>query len=530
MNDFTHRVCAIDPALTCPQPSRRGVLMALAAPAVAALACVPGRAAADDALAAFDAAARREPWLRPLKGVSDATGDVHTPTLLQEGRWPDELRGRFHRNGPALFERGGRRYEHWFDGDGMVQQFSITGASGAPRIAHRGRLVRTAKLQRERAAGRFLVGAFGTRIAREAGAPIQGPDAFNTANTNALEHAGRVLAMWEGGSAHALDPSDLSTLGPVTWRDDLAQVPFSAHPKLDPHGHLWNIGTFGRRLVVWHVGPDGKLVDARVTSLPLPGAMVHDMAVTERHLVVPIPPLILDFAALQRGVGAAGAFRFDAAQPLRVLVMDKADLARQRIFELPPEMLFHVGNACECADGVVELSYVGSPDAGFLTGQAMAMMKGQTAADDIPSSLRVARMDLRSGRATVERFDDAVEFPRCDPRRVGRPTRWLLSPTGWRRDAPAGFFHALQLRDLHTGRTQRHDFGPGEVVEEHVVVPRPGREAELDAWLLGTSHDWRRGQTVLNLFDAAHLDEGPIARAWLPYALPYGFHGNFTAG
>ena len=205
----------------------------LAAPAFAR----PGRAA--DVDAAFAA----HPLLRPFKGVTDQSGDVAADARLL-GRWPTELRGRFYRNGPALFERGGERYHHWFDGDGMVQQFSITDGSGGAgtRIHHRGRLVRTSKLQAEQQAGRFLFSAFGTQV--DGTPPVGGPDAFNVANTNALEHAGRVLALWEGGSAYALDPRDLSTQGPVTWRDDLAQVPFSAHPKVDAtrppveHRHL----------------------------------------------------------------------------------------------------------------------------------------------------------------------------------------------------------------------------------------------------------------------------------------------------
>ena len=40
------------------------------------------------------------------------------------------------------FDEGGERYHHWFDGDGMVQQFSITDGAAGTRIAHRGRLVR----------------------------------------------------------------------------------------------------------------------------------------------------------------------------------------------------------------------------------------------------------------------------------------------------------------------------------------------------------------------------------------------------
>lgn len=47
-------------------------------------------------------------------------------------------------------------------------------------------------------------------------------------------------------------------------------------------------------------------------------------------------------------------------------------------------------------------------------------------------------------------------------------------------------------------------------------MPEPGQTGELDAWLLGTPFDARRQATGLNLLDAAHIDDGPIAQAQLP--------------
>jgi carotenoid cleavage dioxygenase len=67
------------------------------------------------------------------------------------------------------------------------------------------------------------------------------------------------------------------------------------------------------------------------------------------------------------------------------------------------------------------------------------------------------------------------------------------------------------------------------VVEEHIIVPKPGARHELDAWLLGTSFDIQRQLTRVNVLEARHIGDGPIAQASLPYMLPYGFHGNFTA-
>ena len=500
--------------------NRRHALHALAAGAAASLAAPvlakPARAAD------FAAAVAHQPLLTPFRGVSDASGDCQADALIR-GLWPAALRGRFYRNGPALFERNGERYHHWFDGDGMVQQFTL--AEG--RISHRGRLVQTAKLQAEKQAGRFLRSALGTVI-DDSGPPAGGPDGFNTANTNVLEHGGRLLALWEGGSAYALDPHDLSTKGPVTWRKDLQQVPFSAHPKIDPSGHLWNIGTAGAAIVAWHINPQGELARVQLGSSPYPGGMVHDMAVTERYLVVPLPPVSLDFG---RPV-ADGPRRFalKAGEPLRVLVMDKNDITKRRVFELPPQMVFHVGNAHETADGQVVLSYIGAPDAWFLDQGAVALMSAKPSATGHVST-QFATLDMKSGRAHVQSIAGEVEFPRIDPRRIGLSARWLLTAASWRSfaDRKNALLHGLQLLDTQTGRRQRFDYGEHMVVEEHILVPKPGKTGELDAWLLGTTFDARRQATMLNVLDAAHIADGPIAQAVLPYMLPLGFHGNFTA-
>jgi carotenoid cleavage dioxygenase len=506
-------------------PARRQLLQAFAAFGLLPAALQQARARPADP-AVFAAAVRSQPLLTPLRGVDDSTGDRETAQLATTGRWPAELRGRFYRNGPALFERGGQRYHHWFDGDGMVQRFTLE----PPRISHRGRLVETSKLKAERAAGRFLLPAFGTAV--DDAASISGADSVNVANTSVLEHAGRVLALWEGGSAYALDRITLGTEGPVTWGQDMAGLPFSAHPKLDTAGNLWNFGTTGQHFIAWHVGPDGRLQRMQLGALPYPGGMVHDMAVTERYLVVPLPPIRLDFAS-QPGDGPR-RFKLDAGQPLRILVAEKADITRRRVFELPPQLVFHVGNATEVPDGSITLSFVGSPDASFLDRAAVALMSGQPGRGT-PARLQQVRLQMATGRASLDVLAPGeLEFPRMDPRRIaasgaGR-ARWLVSGAAWKPwpSRQHSMLHGLQLTDVQTGRYKRFDYGEHVVVEEHVLVPKPGKTGELDAWLLGTTFDAKRQQTVLNLLDAAHIEAGPVAQAALPYVLPLGFHGNFT--
>jgi all-trans-8'-apo-beta-carotenal 15,15'-oxygenase len=478
----------------------------------------------------FAQSAAKNPSLGGLRSVN---ADLACDALKVEGKWPLALQGRFYRNGPALHERGDQRYQHWFAGDGMVQQFNIA----AGRLSHQGRLVRTAKFKQEQASGKFLVPGFGTHI--DSTVRITGPDVMNTANTNAIEHAGRVLAMWEGGSAHGMDVKTLETTGPIAWQDGWSQMPFSAHPKVDPQGHLWNFGGAFGRILSYHIDAQGQLQKAQVAKLSIDpkkgGGMMHDMAVTERFLVVPIPPVVVRWDLVARGqVGEQAMYVTD--DPLRVWVAPKDDISKAQLFELPSEMVFHVGNAHEDGDDIV-LSYVGGADSNFLGGAAVNIMRGvvnATGTDTGKSALRLARLNLRTGAARVQTLvNDAVEFPRVHPQRVGVKANWLLQAEAW---LPASTltpssiqFDGIALRNITTGAMQRYAYGQDFMPEEHVMVPMPNKSGELDAWVLGTAFHIPTQTTCLNVLQASNLGAGPVARAWLPYALPLGFHGNFTA-
>jgi carotenoid cleavage dioxygenase len=481
----------------------------------------------EDFKAAFDAALPQHPHLAAIRGVA---ADLDCAALQLEGQWPAALRGRFYRNGPALFERGTQRYQHWFAGDGMVQQFNF--ADG--KVSHRGRFVRTDKFKREQAAGEFLVGAFGTAL--QSKVRITGPDTMNVANTNVIEHGGKLLALWEGGSAYAMDIATLDTQGPVTWQDGWGQMPFSAHPKVDAQGHLWNIGggVSSRGIAVYHVGPNGQLVDARTVKLPLDaqrtGGMLHDMAVTDRYIVVPIPPVVIRWDRILRGQIGRDSMALTPDEPLRIWVAPKDALDQGRFFELPGEMVFHVGNAHDEGDEVV-LTYVGNPGHDFLGGAAVDMMRGDVRPQVGRSLLRTARLNLRTGRASAETLAGTsdVEFPRVDPRRVGVAARWLVMPASFGTARATLQFDGVQVVDARTGALQRFDYGADFMPEEHIVVPRPGGSQEFDAWLLATAYHLPSKLHCVSCFDARRVADGPIARAWLPYGLPLGFHGSFAA-
>jgi all-trans-8'-apo-beta-carotenal 15,15'-oxygenase len=467
----------------------------------------------------FHAALVRDPSLAVYAGVS---GERHGQARI-EGRLPADLQGTFYRNGPGRFELGGERYHHWFDGDGFVQAWTF--ADG--QVTHRGRFVETRKYLDESAAGQFLYPAFGTAIGRRG---IRDNDTMNVANTNLLPFGGRLYALWEGGSATEIDPATLATRGLKTWRADLAAMPFSAHPKVGLDGVMWNFGALPGldKLALYRIGASGEVLQMNVIDVPQL-ALVHDFAVSERHLVFVIPPYDLkDDASLSLAERHVWAGSGPQARPMRVLVVAKDTLTLRQTFELPPHMVFHFGNAWDESGGAVthvdlvqhegdELAAVGH------------LMEGERAPNRPAAHQAVRiRLDIAGGRARTTRLLDGAEFPRVMPQVTGVRHRRLALIGTDRRNATNGA-DSVHLLDPDSGKDDSYRFGTGWQVEEHVLVPRAGARSETDGYLVGVAQDTGAGVSVLSVFDAAHVSRGPVALARLPYRVPHCFHGNFVA-
>ncbi|MCL1125609.1 carotenoid oxygenase family protein [Shewanella surugensis] len=81
--------------------------------------------------------------------------------------------------------------------------------------------------------------------------------------------------------------------------------------------------------------------------------------------------------------------------------------------------------------------------------------------------------------------------------------------------------------DISSEKEDSYHFGADFLAEEHINIC-PERN-EKTGYLLGTALHVPSKRTCLNLFEANNLSASPIARAWLPYFLPLGFHGHFMA-
>ncbi len=454
----------------------------------------------------------------------DNVPEAFGPTRVAFNRaLPDELRGTLYRNGPARMQRGDTRYHHWFDGDGMVHSFELTGDS----LIHRAKMVDTERSIKEAAAGRFLRDGFGTAFADSQ--PISGPDDLNVANISVLPLGDEVLALWEAGSAWRLDAKRLDTLGRKIFSPETDGLPFSAHPRIEPNGRIWNFGYLSGsgKLILYDLNANGSL--NRVSIIDAPNAdMVHDFAITERYLVFVLQPLFFKDASSDRKA-FADRLQWNADQPVHVLVIDKQSLQIAHRFELPAFFAFHMGNAWQ--DGsTIRIEVATANEFKPLMRQIVQATTAQplTLLPTAPNAHEIV-LDTAGGRATIEALPGTgVDFPRFDQRFTGQPTQqlFMLGRSAQMPHDVFGFNRVCRI-DRRTQSEKIFDYDANAIAEEHLFVPAPG-DRQGDGWLIGTSFNWQQQQTTLSVFDAQHIEDGPIAECRLPYALPLGLHGQFV--
>ncbi len=451
---------------------------------------------------------------RALSGNFAPIGfEADAPHLPVLGELPRGLNGTLYRNGPnPQFPPADPRQHHWFMGDGMVHAFTIEDG----QVAYRNRWVRTGKFLAEAAARRSLGLGFGPS---PAGVPDDG-----VANTNILMHAGRLLALEEGHLPIELDPRTLTTRGPFDFGGGV-EGPFTAHPKLDAAtGELVFFGySVGGPLVpkmtYGTLDRAGRVTRFEQFDAPY-CSMVHDFAVTERHVLFPILPLV---GSMERAMSGGPPFAWQPELGGHVGVISRdAGVASLRWFRAESCFVFHVLNAWEEGDRLLVdvMQYEAPPLFPCADGNPPS---GKTTAS-------LARWTLDPA-ATTNAFlssplDDLVgEFPRLDERFAGKRNRFGAIAA---RSAPDGVTDTIAWYDFVTGRRTLHTVPAGDAVSEPVFVPRANDAAEGDGWLLAVAWRGAEHRSDLLVLDTQGIDRAPIATVQLSHRVPFGFHGNFA--
>ncbi len=473
---------------------------------------------------------------RYLQGFFAPVHEEFTLTDLEvAGTIPDYLDGRFLRNGPNPICEIDPELYHWFVGDGMVHGIRI----------------RDGKAEWYR--NRWVRGPAATRALGEP--PPTGHLGVSDlgANTNVIGHAGKTLALVEGGTSNYQLSDELETVGVCDF-DGTLTGGYTAHPKRDPEtGELHAVSySMNRGNTVQYsvIGVDGRArrtVDITVGGSP----MMHDFSLTDGHVVFYDLPVTFDAAlaaeiTMPRGARLATRlmlsavvgrvripdpiaarqprikdsdrrfpYSWDPKYPARVGVMPRdggdADI---RWFDVEPCYVFHPMNAYDDGDTIV-LDVVRHPK---------MFDRDHTGPNEGLPTLDRWTVDLADGKVRESRFDDhGQEFPRVDERLVGKRHRYGYAPAIG--EGVAGG-DALLRHDFVGGSTESRSFGAGKALGEFVFHPSSPDAAENDGVLMGYVYDQSSDRSELAILDAQTLQD--IASIKLPHRVPAGFHGNWV--
>ncbi|MBD2361364.1 carotenoid oxygenase family protein [Anabaena minutissima FACHB-250] len=452
---------------------------------------------------------------------SPVQAEITVNDLPVIGELPANLCGRFVRNGPNPQFSPPDRY-NWIDGDGMLHSIEILNG----QASYRNRYVQTRGFKIEQRTGRGIwKGLTEPPQINNPHNNLFGPFK-NTANTALMWHAGRLLALWEGGEPYEIELPTLKTVGPYTYHGQLSS-PFTAHPKVDAiTGEMMFFGYSPLQppyLQYSVVSATGKIIKTVPIDLPI-GVMMHDFAITENYTVFMDLPLTFRTERLQH---RESAYMFEANCPSRFGILPRHGDSRSiHWFEVSTCYVLHTLNAYEIGDEVILIA-CRAMDAKVLNIPNKTKLNHHQ--EDRPILYRW-RLNLRTGAVQEEVIDDlASEFPSINQQYLGRQNRYgytaKMIPTG----IPDFTFDGLLKYDFTSGESQLHEFGLGRYGGEAVFVPCPNGVKEDDGWLLTFVYDTAKKTSELIVVNAQGFTDEPVARILLPQRVPYGFHGTWIS-
>ncbi|GBG40741.1 carotenoid oxygenase family protein [Mycobacterium montefiorense] len=491
-----------------------------------------------------------EGFLAPVAAEVTAT-DLHVT-----GQIPEHLDGRYLRNGPNPAAEVDPATYHWFTGDAMVHGVALRDGKAC---WYRNRWVRTPSTSA--ALGEPEPKGLNAR----AGMLSVGP------NTNVLTHAGRTLALVEGGGANYQLTDDLDTVGPCDF-DGTLFGGYTAHPHRDPRtGELHAVSySFGRGHTVQYsvidtAGHARRTVDIEVTGSP----MMHDFSLTDKYVVIYDLPVTFDPAqvlpanaprwlslparlVLQSVLGRVRIpsplmtalnsnrqpihrmpYSWKDSYPARIGVMPReGGNADVRWFDIEPCYVFHPLNAySEMRDGARKKEEVLVLDVVSYARMFEADLRGP---GDSRPVLERWTINLTTGAVSTECRDDRPqEFPRIDETLLGGRHRFGYAvgmDGGYLSGGITEMTSALYKHDYATGSSSAATLDPDVLIGEMSFVPNPANgtkeRAEDDGVLMGYGYHRGRDEGQLLLLDAQTLES--VATVHLPQRIPMGFHGNWA--
>ena len=456
------------------------------------------------------------PYLQGNYAPVDEERDFDQSQLRVEGVVPPNLLGAYMRDGANVAYQP-NHYVYPLDGDGMIHAVYFKDG----QVQYKNRWVQTSHLQTERKFNRTIYGSVGKLLpvpqeVIDAGgepSPIR-----NTANTNVIYHGEKLLAMWEGGFPHLLNP-DLSTVGLYDYGGALKPGDaLTAHPKVCPTtGQLVSCTQRWDSPNYWV-----QIFDARgkhMQTIPVEftrKGIIHDLQITDNYVVIFYAP---SFHSVEKAMKGENPFMWEPELGTRIIAIPRSGKGDNIVFETDAFFSWHYCNGFE-RDGKLVIDYVWINSIPFTQDQGTGVEKQ-------PRRMHRMTLDPATRRVSDEEFSDVFcEFSRVDERRMGKTYRYGFAASSNRDWGDAHGYNCTGRFDFETGETTLWEHGTDANAGEPVYVPNPDSDREEDGWVMCFVHNPEEGAS-LTVLSAGDFTGGPVCKVHIPGRVPNGFHANW---
>jgi carotenoid cleavage dioxygenase-like enzyme len=450
------------------------------------------------------------------------------------GKIPAELNGAFYRTGAEWYYPPTFKDDAILNADGYVSSFRIKNG----KVDYHGQFVRTYRFVQEQKAARQLYGYYRNPYTDDPSVrdPMH-PNLRTVSNTAPLAHGGKLFTLKEDGLPYEADPDTLATKGTWDFHGKYKSETFSAHPKIDPltgemiaYGYEAS-GLGSDDIFLYTIDRSGHVRHEQRFKQPYV-SLIHDMAITHRHVVLPFGGYVTNVDWLKAG---KIHWWWDATKPSYIGVARRdGDGKSVRWFKGPLRCMMHVFNAYDDGDKVVLY-------APFYDGNFFPFFPNT---DGTPFNPALARSLIRKITLDLSSKSDTwqeeilwpmpiVDLGKVDPRVVSLQPRYLYTSFSdearpYERaacgpGAPARMTNSYGRFDLETGKVDRYFAGPTHNLQELSFVPTG--DAEGQGYLVGVAANYAEMRSELVIVDAQRLGDGDVARVILPFRISQQVHG-----
>ncbi|XWS70319.1 hypothetical protein CRYUN_Cryun03dG0037800 [Craigia yunnanensis] len=463
--------------------------------------------------------------------------------LVVQGEIPLWLKGTYLRNGPGLWHIEDYNFRHLFDGYATLVKLHFENGgliaghrqieSEAYKAARKNKKVCFREFSEVPKYENFM--AYVGDLAKL----FSGASLTDNANTGVVKLGdGRVVCLTETQKGSLIiDPNSLETLGKFEYSDRLGGLIHSAHPIVTEAEFLTLLPDLinpGYLVVRMEPGTNERKVIGRVNCRggPAPG-WVHSFPVTEHYVIV--PEMSLRYCAqnlLRAEPTPLYKFEWHPESKAFIHVMCKASGKIAASVEVPLFVTFHFINAYQEEDedgrvtAIVADCCEHSADTTILDKLRLQNLRSFNSEDVLPDA-RVGRFTIPLDGSPYGKLESAldpnehgrgIDMCSINPSYLGKKYRYAYACGAQR---PCHFPNTLTKLDFVKKKAKNwHD--EGTVPSEPFFVARPGAIEEDDGVVISLISE-KNGSGYALLLDGSTFEE--IARAKLPYGLPYGLHG-----